>query len=67
MKSIDNLRLYVSGFNLFTVDKLKYFDPEVGNGSGTYNVNANAQRNYITWGTYYPQQKSFNIGINLTF
>ena len=67
MKRIDNLRLFVSGFNVFTVDKLKYFDPEVGNGTGSYNVNANAQHNYTTWGTYYPQQKSFNIGINLTF
>jgi len=67
LKGIDNLRLFVSGFNVFTVDKLKYFDPEVGSGSGMYYVNANAQHNYTTWGTYYPQQKSFNIGINLTF
>jgi TonB-linked SusC/RagA family outer membrane protein len=67
LKGVENLRLFVSGFNVFTIDKLKYFDPEVGNGTGTYNVNANAQRNYTTWGTYYPQQKSFNIGVNLTF
>ncbi len=65
--NIEKLRLFVTGYNIFTIDKLKIFDPEVGSGSGQYNVNANAQNNYTTGGGYYPQLKNFNIGLNLTF
>jgi TonB-linked SusC/RagA family outer membrane protein len=50
-KGIENLRLYVSGTNLFTWSALKEFDPEAENGGGRY----------------YPQQKNVNIGLNLTF
>ena len=50
-KKIQRLRLYVSGLNLFTISQLKEFDPEAETGGG--------------W--YYPQQKSMNIGINLSF
>lgn len=48
---IQNLRVYVSGFNLFTVTKLKYIDPE--QDPGTYN--------YL-----YPLTKNFNFGVNIT-
>lgn len=48
---IQNLRLYANGFNLLTLDKLKYFDPE-----GTSET-----------GGFYPQQKIFNLGLNVTF
>ncbi|MBO9732680.1 MAG: TonB-dependent receptor [Chitinophaga sp.] len=49
---IQRLRLYVSAFNLFTWSQLKEFDPEaVTRGAGGY----------------YPQQKNFNAGIDLTF
>jgi TonB-linked SusC/RagA family outer membrane protein len=49
---IQRLRLYVSAFNLFTWSQLKEFDPEaVTKGAGGY----------------YPQQKNFNAGIDLTF
>ncbi len=65
--NVDNLRLYFAAYNVFTIDKIKYFDPEVASGSGRYDVNANAQHNYTTWGTYYPQLKSYNIGVNITF
>ena len=47
----DNLRLYVSGSNLFTLSHMPYIDPEapdVNNG-------------------YYPQQKTYSIGLNITF
>lgn len=50
-KGIDRLRFYVSGVNLFTWSQLKEFDPEVETGSGLY----------------YPQQRTFNVGVNLSF
>lgn len=48
---IEALRFYVSGYNLLTFDKLKWFDPE-GNS---------------TTAAFYPQNRIFNIGLNLTF
>ncbi len=48
---ISALRLFVNGNNLFTVDKLKIYDPENSNQSGGY----------------YPQSKIYNLGFNLTF
>ena len=50
-----DLQVYVSGFNLLTVDKLKYIDPEgVANG-----------QNYAGW--YTPQTRVFNVGLNVNF
>lgn len=49
------LRIYVSGFNLLTFDKLKHLDPE---------ANPNDQ-NYAGWNT--PQTRVFNAGLNVTF
>ncbi|NIG52353.1 TonB-dependent receptor [Chitinophaga sp. Cy-1792] len=48
---IQNLRVYVSGQNLLTIDKVKIFDPEAPQGSGQY----------------YPQTKIYNVGLNVTF
>jgi TonB-linked SusC/RagA family outer membrane protein len=48
---IDRVRFYVSGFNLFTWDKLKYLDPEMPNVNNGF----------------YPQQKMISGGVNLTF
>ncbi len=48
---IKAMRVFANGNNLFTIDKLKWNDPE--NAS---NTNSN-----------YPQQKIFNLGLNLTF
>lgn len=47
---IQSLRVYISGQNLFTIDKLNVMDPEVGAADGQY----------------YPQSRVLNIGINLT-
>lgn len=47
----ETLRLYFSGANIFLFDKMKMFDPEIEN----------------TDGAYYPQQRTLNFGINLTF
>jgi TonB-linked SusC/RagA family outer membrane protein len=48
---IQQCRFYVSGYNLFTWDKLKYLDPEMPNVNNGF----------------YPQQRIFSGGINLTF
>lgn len=48
----ERMRIYISATNLFHLDsKLNMFDPEMPSGRGAY----------------YPQQRSFNIGLNLTF
>jgi TonB-dependent starch-binding outer membrane protein SusC len=49
--NVKALRVFANGNNLFTIDKLKWNDPE-----NSSNTNAN-----------YPQQKIFNLGVNLTF
>lgn len=46
---ISGLRIYFSGVNLFTLDKMTDFDPE--------SISANS----------YPQNKVFNVGVNMTF
>jgi len=48
---IQSFRIFVNGNNLFTIDRLKWNDPE-----NSSNTNGN-----------YPQQKIYNLGINLTF
>ena len=48
---IQQLRLYVNGLNLLTWDKSGIFDPESENAAGTY----------------YPQSRVINTGINITF
>lgn len=51
--SIRQLRVYVAGTNLFTINPLKKYDidPEAPSGQAAY---------------YYPQQKTVSIGLNLT-
>ncbi|SEW28799.1 SusC/RagA family TonB-linked outer membrane protein [Chitinophaga arvensicola] len=48
---LQNLRVYVSGQNLLTFDKVKIFDPEAPQGSGQF----------------YPQTKIYNVGVKVTF
>lgn len=50
-KVINAMRVYVTGTNLLTFDKLKVMDPESPSGSVQY----------------YPQMKSVNFGINITY
>ncbi len=50
-KGIDRLRIYFAGTNLFTISAFKYLDPE---NPGINNG-------------YYPQQRTFSLGLNLTF
>ncbi len=48
---MSQLRVYFNGLNLFTIDKLKVFDPETDSATGYY----------------YPQQKVVNFGLAATF
>jgi TonB-dependent starch-binding outer membrane protein SusC len=48
---IGSFRIYASGINIFTVDKLKVFDPETASSTGQY----------------YPQSKIINFGANVKF
>jgi TonB-linked SusC/RagA family outer membrane protein len=48
---IGGLRVYASGFNLFTITKVKDYDPEGTSGSGQF----------------YPQQRILNLGVNVKF
>ena len=48
---ISRLRVYFNALNLFTVDKMKIWDPESTSGSGQY----------------YPQARILNTGIRVTF
>lgn len=50
-KVINDLRFYINGTNLLTFDNLDIMDPESPSGSARY----------------YPQSKSVNFGINLTY
>jgi len=54
----DRLRIYVQALNLFTITKYSGLDPELNPGSNTV---------FGTDGGVYPNnQKSYNVGINLT-
>ncbi len=50
---IQGLRIFVNGFNLFTMDKLGIYDPEGAAANGQF---------YI-----YPMNKTVNAGVTLTF
>lgn len=48
---LGSARVFLSGFNLLTISQIKEFDPEVESANGNY----------------YPQQRTINFGMNLTF
>ena len=48
---ISNLRFYLNGLNLFTIDKLKVYDPETDNANGQY----------------YPQARIVSGGLSVSF
>ena len=49
--NMSSFRVYINGFNLLTFDKLGWFDPEGAEERGRF----------------YPQNRIFNIGVNVTF
>ncbi|HKO80960.1 MAG TPA: TonB-dependent receptor, partial [Chitinophagaceae bacterium] len=46
---MEGFRVYLNAFNLFTITKVKDYDPEGSNGSGQF----------------YPQQRIINVGVNV--
>jgi TonB-linked SusC/RagA family outer membrane protein len=48
---IKNLRLYLNGFNMFSFDQVKHYDPETVSYTGAY----------------YPQTRIYTVGVNLSF
>ena len=48
---IENLRVFFTGSNIFTLDYVKYLDPEMPNVNNGF----------------YPQQRIFSFGVNVTF
>lgn len=49
--NFSSARVYLNGNNLFTLSEIKWFDPEGGSERGTF----------------YPQSKIFNLGIDISF
>ncbi|WP_406826382.1 SusC/RagA family TonB-linked outer membrane protein [Pedobacter sp. KACC 23697] len=49
--NVSGVRIYASAFNLFTISKVKDYDPEGTSGSGQF----------------YPQQRIINLGANIKF
>jgi len=59
----ENLRVYVTGYNLLTYRPHYKGDPEVGIGSGENDLNSNG----IYSGYSYPNYRSFTLGLSLSF
>ena len=59
---IDRLRIYVSGSNLFTITKYTGLDPELQGASLSDQTNIG-----IDLGNYPANQKTYIVGVNLTF
>jgi TonB-linked SusC/RagA family outer membrane protein len=55
---IDRLRVYVQGSNLFTITGYTGLDPEIGGNSSAFGID---------YGQYPGNQKSYSVGISLTF
>jgi len=55
---IDRLRFYVQGSNLFTITGYTGLDPEIGGSSSAFGID---------YGSYPGNQKSYTVGISLTF
>jgi hypothetical protein len=55
---IDKFRVYVQGSNLFQITTYTGLDPEIGGSSSAYGID---------YGQYPNNQKSYSVGISLTF
>jgi TonB-linked SusC/RagA family outer membrane protein len=61
---IDQLRIYVSAQNLFTITKFPGLDPEMQTSENSMSEGDRAA--CIDWGTY-PTSKTYLIGVNVSF
>ncbi|WP_304841548.1 TonB-dependent receptor, partial [Phocaeicola sartorii] len=50
--NMQSVRIYLVGNNLFTLDHIKFQDPESSATSA---------------GQYYPQSRTYTVGVNVTF
>lgn len=59
---IERLRIYLAGTNLFTMSSLRKYgvDPELPDGYGPSGMP-------VSTVYYYPQQRTYSVGLNLTF
>jgi len=59
---IKRIRIYLAGTNLFTLSSLRKYgvDPEMPDGNGITGMPVNTV-------LYYPQQRTFSVGVNLSF
>ncbi|TCN60619.1 TonB-dependent receptor [Flavobacterium circumlabens] len=60
--ALQRVRLYLTGENLFTITKYSGFDPEIGGPTAAGQDNVQG----VDRG-YYPQAKSYMLGVNLQF
>ncbi|WP_258103451.1 TonB-dependent receptor [Marinoscillum sp. MHG1-6] len=58
--NLNDLRVYVNAFNVFTISEIDFMDPE-GRADGS---DPNSTR---TDANYYPQLRVFNVGVNFSF
>lgn len=58
--NMKNIRIFVSGYNLLTITRLRYMDPEFF----TSNTSASG---FTNLGYNYPINKTLSLGLNLTF
>ncbi|CAN5166582.1 TonB-dependent receptor [soil metagenome] len=66
IKGIDNMRLYVSGNNLFIVTPYKGLDPEIATVDNQATP-AFIDLTYNGGGGFYPKSRSLTIGVNISF
>lgn len=63
---LQNLRLYVSGANLFTLTKYSGYDPEANNASNIATGGNTGPFTGFDMGSY-PSQRKYTIGLDVTF
>ena len=64
--NIDNLRIFVSSNNLYTITKYPGYDPEIAGSTDPLKTNGDPLNMGVDEGNY-PVPRSFTIGVNLKF
>ncbi|TDH19990.1 TonB-dependent receptor [Segetibacter sp. 3557_3] len=58
IKYVNNIRLYVTGNNIFTITKYTGIDPEINQGGAAPGIDYN---------NFYPKTRTFMFGVNVSF
>ncbi len=64
---IDNLRVFLTGTNLFTFSNYIGFDPEMGTRQKRSDSTGYMDKVYTRGGSDYPQAKTLQVGVNIVF